>query len=203
MGIFSATAFVRKEGREMMMALISRFQRCVNPHACRLSLGLVVVLGFAQVVAAAEELPREAALPLTLANKAAAAAQEKCKQDGYRVSVAVVDRAGVLKVLMRGDGAGPHTTNSSSKKAYTAASLRRPTSEMAELVAKTPALQGLRDIDDKILILGGGLPIEIGGEVVGAIGVGGAPGAHLDDACAQAGLDSIGAAPKVPPPAGK
>ena len=50
MGIFSATAFVRKEGREMMMALISRFQRCVNPHACRLSLGLVVVLGFAQVV---------------------------------------------------------------------------------------------------------------------------------------------------------
>jgi len=172
-------------------------------HAFVVSLALVQALGFAQVVAAAEELPREAALPLTLANKAAAAAQEKCKQDGYRVTVAVVDRAGVLKVLMRGDGAGPHTTNSSSKKAYTAASLRRPTSEMAELVAKTPALQGLRDIDDKVLILGGGLPIEIGGEVVGAIGVGGAPGGHLDDACAQAGLDSIGAVPKVPPPAGK
>ncbi len=185
------------------MALISRFSRCVNPHAWVISLALVLVLGFTQVVAPAEELPREAALPLTLANKAAAAAQEKCKQDGYRVSVAVVDRAGVLKVLMRGDGAGPHTTNSSSKKAYTAASLRRPTSEVAELVAKTPALQGLRDIDDKTLILGGGLPIEIGGEIVGAIGVGGAPGAHLDDACAQAGLDSIGAAPKVPPPAGK
>jgi len=173
------------------------------PQALVISLPLVLVLGFAQVVAAAEELPREAALPLTLATKAAAAAQEKCKQDGYRVSAAVVDRAGVLKVLMRGDGAGPHTTSSSSKKAYTAASLRRPTSELAELVAKTPALQGLRDIDDKILILGGGLPIEIGGEVVGAIGVGGAPGAHLDDACAQAGLDSIGAAPKVPPPAAK
>ena len=172
-------------------------------HAFVVSLALVQALGFAQVVAAAEELPREAALPLALANKAAAAAQEKCKQDGYRVTVAVVDRAGVLKVLMRGDGAGPHTTNSSSKKAYTAASLRRPTSELAELVAKTPALQGLRDIDDKVLILGGGLPIEIGGEIVGAIGVGGAPGSHLDDACAQAGLDSIGAAPKVPPPAGK
>ena len=185
------------------MALISRFPRCVNPHASVISLALVLVLGFAPVVAAVEELPREAALPLTLANKAAAAAQEKCKQDGYRVSVAVVDRAGVLKVLMRGDGAGPHTTNSSSKKAYTAASLRRPTSELAELVAKTPPLQGLRDIDDKTLILGGGLPIEIGGEIVGAIGVGGAPGAHLDDACAQAGLDSIGAAPKVPPPPGK
>ena len=173
------------------------------PHAFVLSLAMTLVLGFAHVVAAAEELPREATLPLALANKAAAAAQEKCKQDGYRVSVAIVDRAGVLKVLMRGDGAGPHTTNSSSKKAYTAASLRRPTSEMAELVAKTPALQGLRDIDDKVLILGGGLPIEIGGEVVGAIGVGGAPGGHLDEACAQAGLDSIGAVPKVAPPAGK
>src|SRR5881396_2556715 len=106
------------------MALIRRFPRCVNPRAWVIWLALVPVLGVTQVVAAAEELPREAALPLTLANKAAAAAQEKCKQDGYRVSVAVVDRAGVLKVLMRGDGAGPHTTNSSSKKAYTAASLR-------------------------------------------------------------------------------
>src|SRR3989442_5563468 len=185
------------------MALISRFSRCVNPHAWVISLALVLVLGSAQVVAAAEELPREAALPLTLANKAAAAAQEKCKQDGYRVSVAVVDRAGVLKVLMRGDGAGPHTTNSSSKKAYTAASLRRPTSEVAELVAKTPALQGLRDIDDKTLILGGGLTLGIGGEILAGVRARARPGAPLDDACAQAGLDSIGAAPKVPAPASK
>jgi uncharacterized protein GlcG (DUF336 family) len=58
-------------------------------------------------------------------------------------------------------------------------------------------LQALREINDQVLILGGGLPIEIGGEVVGGIGVGGAPGAHLDDACAQAGLDAIGAAPKA------
>src|SRR3989442_8529188 len=101
------------------MALISRFSRCVNPHAWVISLALVLVLGSAQVVAAAEELPREAALPLTLANKAAAAAQEKCKQDGYRVSVAVVDRAGVLKGLMRGDGAGPPTNNKNRNKALT------------------------------------------------------------------------------------
>ena len=63
------------------MALISRFSRSVNPHAWVISLALVLVLGSAQVVAPAEELPREAALPLTLANKAAAAAQEKCKQE--------------------------------------------------------------------------------------------------------------------------
>jgi len=149
-------------------------------------------------VAVAEELPREAVLPLTLANKAAAAALEKCTKDGYKVSVAVVDRAGVLRVLMRGDGAGPHTTDSSSKKAYTAASLGRPTSELADLITKVPFLQAVREMNDRILILGGGLPIQFGNEVVGGIGVGGAPGAHLDDACAQAGLDSIGAAPKAP-----
>lgn len=164
---------------------------------------LVPILMCINTMATAEELPREATLPLSLASKAAAAAVEKCKQDGYRVSASVVDRAGVLKVLMRGDGAGPHTTDSSSKKAYTAASLGRPTSELAELINKMPTLQALREMNDRILILGGGLPIEIGGEVVGGIGVGGAPGTHLDDACAQAGLDSIGSAPKVKVPAGK
>jgi len=164
---------------------------------------LVPILICITAMAVAEELPREATLPLSLATKAAAVAVEKCKQDGYRVSASVVDRAGVLKVLMREDGAGPHTTDSSSKKAYTAASLRRPTSELAELINKMPTLQALREMNDRILILGGGLPIEIGGEVVGGIGVGGAPGTQLDDACAQAGLDSIGAAPKVKAPAGK
>ena len=145
----------------------------------------------------ADDLPREAVLPLASASKAAGAALEKCTRDGYRVSVAVVDRAGLLRMLIRGDGAGPHTIDSSTKKAYTAASLRRPTSELADMITKVPALHSLRDMNEKVLMLGGGLPIEIGSEVVGAIGVGGAPGAHLDDACAQAGLDSIGATPKL------
>lgn len=148
----------------------------------------------------AEELPKEAVLPLQLANRALHAAMEACKKDGYRVSVSVVDRAGVLRAMERADGAGPHTVDSSRKKAYTAASVRRPTTELADLMTKVPTLQGLRDMTDQILILGGGLPIEIAGEVIGGIGVGGAPGAHLDDACAQAGLDAIGAAPKVSAP---
>lgn len=146
----------------------------------------------------ADELPKESVLPLSMATKALQASLEACKKDGYRVSASIVDRAGVLRAMGRADGAGPHTVESSRKKAYTASSVRRPTSELAELIAKMPALQSLRDMNPDILILGGGLPIEIGGEVVGAIGVGGAPGAHLDDACAQAGLDAIGAAPKIP-----
>ena len=161
-----------------------------TPVVFIIAVALVGSLGWPGM-ATADELPREAVLPLAWANKAASAALEKCRQDGYRVSVAVVDRAGLLRTLMRGDGAGPHTTDSSTKKAYTAASLRRPTSELAEMIAKVPALQALRDMNEKVLMLGGGLPIEMGGETVGAIGVGGAPGAHLDDACAQAGLDAL------------
>ena len=136
-------------------------------------------------------------MPLSLAGKAIQASLDACKKDGYKVSVSVVDRAGVLRAMVRADGAGSHTVDSSKKKAYTAASLRRPTTELAELINKVPTLEALREINDQVLMLGGGLPIEIGGEIVGGIGVGGAPGAHLDDACAQAGLDAIGAAPKV------
>jgi uncharacterized protein GlcG (DUF336 family) len=160
--------------------------------------GVIVTVGLVWAIAAAEELPREAVLPIVLATKAAASAFDKCKEDGYRVSVAVVDRGGVLTAFMRASGAGPHTVSSSTKKAYTAASLRRPTSELAELIAKQPALQSLRDMDPNILMLGGGLPIEIGGEIIGGIGVGGAPGAQFDEACARAGLESIGAHPKTP-----
>lgn len=164
---------------------------------------IVVVMAAAVMfptVGRSQELPKESVLPWALASKAVQAAMEACKKDGYRVSAAVVDRAGVLRAMGRADGAGSHTVESSRKKAYTAGSLRRPTTELAELMAKVPTLQALRDMNPEILILGGGLPIEIGGEVVGAIGVGGAPGAHLDDACAQAGLDVIGAAPKLATP---
>ena len=159
---------------------------------------VAVVVLMPCLAAASDELPKESVLPVGLANKAIQASLEACKKDGYKVSVSVVDRAGVLRAMSRADGAGPHTVDSSRKKAYTAASLRRPTTELAELINKVPTLQALREMNDQVIILGGGLPIEIGGEVVGGIGVGGAPGAHLDDACAQAGLDAIGAVPKVP-----
>lgn len=163
-------------------------------------MGVLTVAGIVGItnVATAEDLPREATLPLSLATKAASAAVEKCTKDGYRVTAAVVDRAGVLKALMRADGAGSHTADSSRKKAYTATSLGRTTSELGELMVKMPHLQELGKMNDNVLILGGGLPIQFGSEIVGGIGVGGAPGTQLDDACAQAGLDAIGAARKAP-----
>jgi uncharacterized protein GlcG (DUF336 family) len=157
---------------------------------------MTCVLGLSPMPVLAEELPREVVLPMSLAATAAKAAVDQCTKDGYRVSAAVVDRAGLLRAFLRADGAGPHTVESSEKKAYTAASMRGPTGNVAELIAKTPGLQGLQHMNDRILFLAGGLPIEFANEIVGGIGVGGAPGGHLDAACAQAGLDSIGATSK-------
>ena len=127
----------------MLSTRLGRIPSC----ALTISLGAMLSFGFTQVVAAADDLPREAVLPLALAAKAAAAAQDKCKQDGYRVAVAVVDRAGILRALVRGDGAAPHSVDSSTKKAYTAASLRRPTGELAKMIAENPGAQGLRDMN--------------------------------------------------------
>ena len=174
-----------------------RYKPCRSAQTITTIVCMAAVLLFAPR-AGADELPKESLLPLSMATKAVQTALEACKKDGYRVSVSIVDRAGVLRAMGRSDGAGSHTVDSSRKKAYTAASLRRPTTELAELIAKVQTLQSLREMNPEILILGGGLPIDISGDVVGGIGVGGAPGAHLDDACAQAGLDAIGGAPKIP-----
>lgn len=141
--------------------------------------------------AAPTSLPKQSYLPLDLAVKVAGAALKKCMEDGYKVSVAVVDREGVTRSLLRADGAGPHTVQSATKKAYTAVSLGRPTAELANTIKERPELQGLRDMDERILILAGGLPITVEGELVGGVGVGGAPGGQLDEACARAGLEGL------------
>jgi uncharacterized protein GlcG (DUF336 family) len=138
-----------------------------------------------------EGLPVEKVLPLSLATEAAQAALAACEKEGYHVSVAVTDRAGLVRILIRGDQAGPHTLDSSFRKAYTSASLGRPTAELVKTLSNNPAAEGLRNMNEKILILAGGLPLKAGEELIGGIGVGGAPGGDKDEACAQAGLDKI------------
>jgi uncharacterized protein GlcG (DUF336 family) len=165
-------------------------QRCLNR---RVKLSIVIAGIFSAGLATAVDLPKEPVLPLEMAYQAAIAAIKECKKGGYVVSAAVVDQSGVLKVLLRSDKAGPHTVDSSRRKAYAAASLREPTGKLAALIGQRPELQALRDMNESILILGGGLPIKIYDNVVGGIGVGGAPGAALDEACARAGLKTIDA----------
>lgn len=147
-----------------------------------------LALSFLMLPAQAQDMPVQKMLPLELANQAAMAAVKKCLDDGHRVSVAVVDQSGLLKVQVKADGAGPHTLDSSRRKAYTANSLRDSTHKYAVLVTQKPELQSLTRLNDNILLLGGGFPIKMGGEVVGGIGVGGAPGIQFDEVCASAAL---------------
>jgi len=134
-----------------------------------------------------------AQLSLKMAKEAAMSALGQCRREGYAVSVAVVDRSGTLLVQVRDPDAGPHTIGSSKGKAFTSASMGRATTPLANAIAENPALNGLRDMDPRMVILGGGLPIMLNGQRVGVIGVGGAPGGHLDEACATYGLQQIGA----------
>ena len=138
----------------------------------------------------AQGVVTERNISAALAAEAASAAVEACAGRGHRVTAAVVDRSGVLKALLRGDGAGTHTVSAAQAKAYTAASMRANTSQVLETVRTNPGAARLSDVQG-FLIVGGGLPIRVGDEVVGAIGVDGSPGGHLDEQCAEAGIARI------------
>lgn len=125
------------------------------------------------------------------AQQLVAAGLKQCAKDGYHVTVAVVDRSGVLKALARDELAGPHTIESARRKAFTSASMGVITADMANNIADKPALSGLRDMHPDILILGGGVPVRIDDQLVAGIGVGGAPGGHLDQACAEAAVKAV------------
>ncbi len=148
----------------------------------------------APLAATAQELPTSPYLPVAVASKAAEAALQACLAEGHNVSVAIVARDGSTKVLLKGDNSGPHTGSSAEGKAFTSAALGRDTAGLAEFIASKPANDGLRDMDARMVIQAGGLPIKFGKATVGGIGVGGAPSGDIDAACAVAGLKAIGAA---------
>jgi len=122
--------------------------------------------------------------------KAAQAALEKCRADGYQVAVAVVDRSGVTQVLLRDRFAGPHTVEVSQNKAWSAASFRTSTSDIERNSRPGESMSGIRHFP-RMTAVGGGLMIQAGGNLFGAIGVSGAPGGAADEVCAAAGLKAI------------
>ena len=123
------------------------------------------------------------------ANAAVMGALEQCKKDGYKISAAVIDRGGNLLAFVRDPTAGPHTQESSRRKAFTSATFGVPSATFMTMVANPPAA-GLKDLTG-VFALPGGVPIKAGNDVVGGIGVGGAPGGDKDEACANAGLAKI------------
>lgn len=122
--------------------------------------------------------------------KAAQAALKSCRDRGFQAAVAVVDRMGVVQVLLRDRFAGPHTPDMATAKAYTAASFRTNTTELAEASQAGRPASGIRHRPG-VAAVGGGMMIEAGGLLLGAIGVSGAPGGREDDACAAAGIAAI------------
>jgi uncharacterized protein GlcG (DUF336 family) len=126
-----------------------------------------------------------AAMALTIAQTVIAT----CTQNGHRVSVAVVGRDGEMLVHVRGDGTGPHTMENSFRKAYTSRTFRIPSGEMAKRFKENPQL-GLVFLSN-VVPSQGALPIKVGDDTIGAVGVSGAPGGDKDEVCAQAGIDKI------------
>ncbi|MEE1783908.1 heme-binding protein [Streptomyces sp. SP17BM10] len=134
-----------------------------------------------------KDLAQSTGLSIDAATRAAQAALDAATRAGQHVSVAVVDRDGVTRVLLKGDGAGPQSPESAVRKAFTAVSWNAPTSELAKRLAQAP---NLKDIPGT-LFLAGGAPVQAKGAPVAAIGVAGAPGGDLDEQFAQAGVAAL------------
>lgn len=151
-------------------------------------LGLALTFGLAK--ADEQALFTTSSLTPETALRAVTAAMQKCRAEGYQVAIAVVDRMGNMQVMMRDRFAGAHTPETARRKAWTAASFRTNTSDMLEITGPGKPQAGVRHVTGALMI-GGGMLIEAGGSLVGAIGVSGAPGGDQDDLCAKAGIAAI------------
>jgi len=118
-----------------------------------------------------------------------AGAIEQCTKDGYKVSVVIVDKQGQLFANMRGDGTNPHTLEFAHMKAYTARTRNQTSLEFMQ-AASTPEGARLLQIPG-VVAIGGGVPIKMGSETIGAVGVSGAPGGEKDEVCAKAGIAKV------------
>jgi uncharacterized protein GlcG (DUF336 family) len=114
---------------------------------------------------------------------------EQCTKDGYKVSVTIVDKSGNVAAQLRGDGTSPHTMEFSRLKAYTAR-VRNQTSLQTMKMIEDPATSFIKQIPG-VVGVGGGVPIRAGTEVIGGVGVSGAPGGEKDEVCANAGIAKV------------
>lgn len=160
--------------------------------------GQALLMAFAAAQAEGEEPPSIYSfnsLSLETAAEAAWAALAECRQRGYSVAVAVVDRGGNPQVQLRDRFAGPHTPETALRKAWTSNSFRQSTSDLAGMLVEGRIPNQVAN-NPGALLVGGGMVIEASGSVVGGIGVSGAPPGKserdsIDGACAQAGVDAI------------
>src|ERR1700751_1181328 len=151
----------------------------------------LAVIGLAGALAspASAQLLNQKSLSAAMALTIAQTALETCTKQGYHVCVHVLGRNGEVIVAVRGDDAPPHTMENSQRKAYTARTLRPPSGEFAQRVKDNPTLGAVHLTG--IIAAQGALPIKAGDEVIGAVGVSGAPGGEKDEACSKASIDKV------------
>jgi uncharacterized protein GlcG (DUF336 family) len=153
-------------------------------------LASVSIFAAAPALAQAPQVEKNVSMGLSLA--IIQGAIEQCTKDGYKVSVTILDKSGNVAAQLRGDGTGPHTMEFSRLKAYTART-RNQTSLQTMKLLEDPANAFIRQIPG-VVGVGGGVPIRAGNEVIGGVGVSGAPGGEKDEVCANAGLAKVEAA---------
>ncbi len=157
-------------------------------HHVRIAI-LASVAAFAATPALAQAPQVEKNVSMGLSLAIIQGVLEQCTKDGYKVSVTIVDKSGAVAAQIRGDGTSPHTMEFSRLKAYTAR-IRNQTSLATQKELEDPARAPLRQIPGLVGV-GGGVPIRAGNEVIGGVGVSGAPGGEKDEACANAGLAKV------------
>jgi uncharacterized protein GlcG (DUF336 family) len=143
----------------------------------------------APAFAQAPQVQSEKNMSMALSMAIIQGAIEQCTKDGYKVSVTIVDKGGNVAAQIRGDGTAPHTMEFSRLKAYTART-RNQTSLQTMKMLEDPANAFIRQIPG-VVGVGGGVPIRAGTEVIGGVGVSGAPGGEKDEVCANAGIAKV------------
>jgi uncharacterized protein GlcG (DUF336 family) len=148
-------------------------------------LGTAIAIGVPARAQLITHKDMSAAMAMTIAQTALTS----CTANGYRVSITVLGRNAEPIVQIRGDGASPHTFENSFRKAYTARTFKLASGEIAKRFKDDPSYFAVRL--SNVIPAEGGLPIKVGDDVVGAIGVSGSPGGDKDAVCAQAGIDKV------------
>jgi uncharacterized protein GlcG (DUF336 family) len=157
-------------------------------------LAALPVFAAAPAMAQAPQVQTEKNISMAMSLAIIQGALEQCTKDGYKVSVTIVDKGGNVAAQLRGDGTSPHTMEFSRLKAYTARIRNQPSLQVMKLL-EDPANSFMRQIPGLVGV-GGGVPIRAGNELIGAIGVSGAPGGEKDEVCANAGIAKVEASLK-------
>ena len=148
------------------------------------------VLATAAVVAApaSAQLLQRKDLSYKVAVELAQEALAECHRHNWPSSVVVVDRGGDTLVMLRDDDAGPHTMENARRKAYTARTFKMTTEDFSKRMEKEPVRRAADDVAG-VIAIPGGVPIKVGNDVIGGVGLSGSPG--KDEECVKAGLDKV------------